>query len=352
MNSQQPTEQGLARRSADGLVLSSPAEYAAYLQQQVAAHAHILSPVTAIGALPENWVFVPSMVYLSANEAEGDVYRDALSCKPDEVMPTKIGLRKIAKAAGISWTVSREDSGHVPHYWAMKCTLTYRGHDGLPKSVEAAYEWDLRDDSARLKKFKEGKEGRMSAPELNRARLNGYRRCEAGAINAAIREYGLKQKYTRDELKRPFVVFNLVFKPTNEAQANMLAQAALTNTNLLYGGAGTAALPAADATKTPVDTFTGEVIEQDKPKAPAVEKPFEDDPPAQAKKPQGMLVTGVTQSGDDYYVVVENGQKLHTTDRGIAKACNEARKTSARINIQAERRGDVIEILEVGGEEY
>ena len=305
-----------------GTVIATPQEFSTYLAQQRQAHAHVLSPVTDLGALPDNWVMVPSAVKINADENAGEVYADRLFCKNDEVALTKVGLRKIAKAAGISWKVVREDSGTVPNYWAMKCTISYRGHDGLPKEAEASYEWDLRDGSPRLQKS----DGVMGGKELNRARLNGYRRCEAGAINAAIREYGLKQKYTKAELARPFVVFNVVFQPQTDEQRNMLAQAALTGVSTLYSGA-VAELPAA--------TMSGRVVDA-LPAGAAVpeEVPF-DDGAAEADAPDlvARIVSVTMSSGtDDFFVAVEGGRKLHTNDRGIAKVCNDARKANAQVS--------------------
>jgi hypothetical protein len=334
----------LARRedgtAIQGVVLTNPEEYHLYRARKEQEGAHMLSPVTDIGSMPANWVFIPSAVYLNPNPTAGDVYQDRLFCKEHEVAPTKVGLRKIAKAAGISWVVKREDSGHVANYWAMKCTIEYRGHDGLPKHEEASYEWDLRDGSARV--------SGMSPRELNKARVNGYRRCEAGAINAAIREYGLKQKYTKDEITRPFVVFNLVFKPENDEQKNMLAQAALGGANLLYGGT-TAALPPAD--NNLVDKFTGEDDPPEEPLkgGPAALRSFDDVEAENAKAAadKGQIVTNVGVSGSDYYITVEGGKVLHTTDKGIAATCNIARRDKTPIVISAELRGEQLEILEV-----
>lgn len=335
---QKPTEQGLVRASAPaGVVLTTPDQYSAFIASRRKENAHILSPVTDIGSLPENWVFVPSAVLINSDENFGEVYRDGLFCKQNEVALTKVGLRKIAKAAGISWEVKREDSGTVQYYWAMKCTLSYRGHDGLPKSVEASYEWDLRDGSPRLQKS----DGVMSSKELNRARLTGYRRCEAGAINAAIREYGLKQKYTKEELSRPFVVFNLVFKPETDEQKNMLAQAALGNMNMLYGGTA-AALPVSHATGDIVDQFTGQ-------EAGGKVSDFTDDEPAgDETKPVKVMHVGQNESKTDFYVTVEGGSILHTKDRGVAKTCAAAMKAGTPIVIETEGQ----EILELGGGRY
>jgi hypothetical protein len=333
-----------------GTVLTSPHQFTAYVAQARANHAHVLSPVTDIGAMPENWVFVPSAVYINPDEAGGEVYRDSLFCKNDEVALTKVGLRKIAKAAGISWRVRRTDLGTVDHYWEFTCEISYRGHDGLPKTEEASYPWDLRGTSTRVT-MKKADGTSMSERELSRARLHGYRRCEAGAINAAIREYGLKQKYTKTELARPFVVFNLVFVPETPEQKAMLAQAALGGTATLYGGQ---ALPLPEKGAT-VDPVTGELVEEDDKKAPAtaaaathttLEVPFDD---SLDEKPEPALkVVSVTQVGntDQYYVTVSSGQKLYTTAREVAKACNDARKAGAAVVFDLEKKGEVLTILE------
>lgn len=321
----QQSQQGLVpARVVQGTVLESPDQYRSYVAEARSRGAHVLSPVTDIGSLPANWAIVPSAVYLSPNPDEGDVYRDNLFCRGDEVAPTKMGLRKIASAAGIGWKVVREDSGHVPNYWAMKCTIEFRGHDGLPKQREASYEWDLRDGSPRI--------AGMSPKELNRARLNGYRRCEAGAINAAIREYGIKQKYSAKDLTRPFVVFNLVFQPETDEQKNMLAQAALTGTTMLYGG--TAQLPAAEA----------KVVDKFEPgdKGPA-EVPFEDEPEDDDDWAE-VSVEVVTRSQDteDYFIKIAGGRKLHTSNAPTAVFCRDAGKANEKILI----RVDADELLE------
>lgn len=334
-----PVEQGLAKAQpiTVGTVLSTPDQFRAYLAEAKRAGAHILSPVTDIGAMPENWVFVPSAVYLDPDPIKGDVYQDGFVARGEDVAPAKVGLRKIAKGAGISWKVSREDSGTVEHYWAMKCEISYRGHDGLIKTEEASYEWDLRDSSERLNLGQNG----MSKKELTRARVNGYRRCEAGAINAAIREYGVKQKYTKKELAFPFIVFNLVFIPQTEDQKNMLAQAALTGTNMLYGGTVAALPPVSHAKGEIVDQFTGAETSK-------VSDFTDDEPAGDETKPVKVMHVGQNESQTDFYVTVEGGLILHTKDRGVAKTCAAAMKAGTPIVIETEGN----EILELGGGRY
>lgn len=230
--------------------LGSNAEYQAYVVQQRAKRYHIISPIVDVGALPPQWALVPRIVKIDPDPTKMEVYRDGLFCKPDEVALTKVGLRKMASAAGISTNTTRVDSGHVRFYWSFQCEISFRSLTGEKERRTASYEWDLTDGSPRI--------AGMSAKELSRARLNGMRRCEAGAINAAIREIGIPQKFNKPDLDIPFVVFNLVFQPdmSDPQQAAIVTQAALSNTDLLFPSSAGKALPPA-----PVDHADGEVID-------------------------------------------------------------------------------------------
>lgn len=347
---------GLAKATPrpSGTVITTAEDYSKFVEQKRST-AIVLSPATDIGSLPPQWALVPSAVQINTDIAFGEVYADQLFCKGDEVALTKVGLRKIARAAGLSWTVTREDSGTVPHYWAMKCTLTYRGHDGQVKTIEASYEWDLRDDSPRLNKFKDGSQSKMGGAELSRARLNGYRRCEAGAINAAIREFGLKQKYKKSELVRPFVVFNLVFLPdtTNAQQMAMVTQAAVTGTTSLYPGH---ALPVAGA-DAPVSHAKGSIVDQetghetDEPDA-ADDKPFEPVASVQtgAPKPksQAYHIANVVRRGGGagFYITTKelgDDERLFTNDEPVAMAAHTAmqRQQPMALDVEGDANGKI-----------
>jgi hypothetical protein len=323
----------LATRPGKLTVITTNDEYQAYLAAHDDSRFNRLTPQADFGALPPMWSVIPSLVRLNPDPNAGDVYQDRLFCKDGEFAPTKIGLRKIAGAAGISYKITQSESAEIPNYWKMSATITWRGFDADWKDREASYVWDLRDGSERVKG--------MTPKELSRARLNGHRRCEAGAINAAIREYGLKQKFTKAELEKPFVCFSMVFQgdPNDPAIKAMVAQAALTGTAVLYGSA----LPALPATS--VNVKTGEIIDAfDASKPEPEEKPFVDDPPAPAMEPRGVRVLSVTQQGDDYFVTVDGGRRLHTKDRGIAAASNLARRENATIALEADADGEIIEI--------
>jgi hypothetical protein len=99
---------------------------------------------------------------------------------------------------------------------------------------EATFEWDLRDGSDRMKGWTPTRSPR---PEER------LRACESRAINAAIRECGcgIKQKYTRAELEKPFLVVRVAFQPdmNDPAIKEMVTQQAMSgvSAHVSRGGA-------------------------------------------------------------------------------------------------------------------
>lgn len=349
MKDEKPGQALMTTRAVQGeVVIASPNEFRSFLQAHDTKRFNVLTPQTDFGALPPQWTVVPSIVKLDPNPNAGDVYEDRLFCKGGEVAPTKMGLRKLARAGGISWKTTRVDSNTVLYYWSVSATISYRGFDGQMKEHEASYEWDLRDGSPRTVG--------MSANELKRARLTGLRRCEAGAINAAIREYGVKQKYTPEELAKPFVLFNLVFTPDqSDPQIRaMVAQAALTGTSLLY--------PSLPAHGGGVNHATGEIIDVMDANAPEPAAD-EDAPftpggaaPAEEKRPI-FHITNVRRLGSNFYLATAETKddKLFTDDQALASAAHAAWTGKLAVHLELEKRGDdrwVLEFAEAakGGE--
>lgn len=322
--------------------ITTPTDFKKFKQAWEAKGVHVLSPMTDFGSLPPGWKIVPTAVKLDPNPLTGDVYQDRLFCKNDEFAPTKVALRKLARTAGISYTTTPTHASSERHYWSAKARIEYWGYDGQKKYAEASYEWDLRDGSPRI-------EG-MSEKELKRARLSGWRRCEAGAINAAIREYGLKQKYTVDELRHPFMVCNPVFSidPNDPIQRRMQAAAVLGASAML----GLGELP--DMT-TPPGQAVGEVVRSLGPGGAAAheEVPFDDlgtneaaspDEPALAYK---VITVSNVQNTDDYFVTVETPEgprRLHTSVRALAGVCNEARKANQLAVIVFDDQNEILEV--------
>lgn len=344
-------ETALAKRdpNAGAVELVSPSAFNLYVAE-MQKKAHVLSPVTQLGSLPSMWKLVPAVIFLNPDVNVGEVYRDRLFCEEGEVAITKVGLRRLAQAGGMSTGATRLDDGHIQFYWSFQGFIQYRGFDGQKKTQTASVEWDLRDGSQQVnrmvkaaernRKPTEKRDARaIAATQIDAARHNGYRNAESRAINAAVREFGLRQKYTVRELsEKPFVVFNMVANPdmSDPEQKRMVLQHALGAESLLYGGAP--ALPAGDPPQDapPVNHATGEIIEQD----PPVERPFEDDPPA---TDDSVLIAGVTQIGDDYWITTDKGLRYRTKDRDIAKACHDARKAEKRIVITP-HGGEIVEI--------
>lgn len=215
---------------------------------------HVLSPFTTISGMAAQHGLIASVVRINPDPTPGgpgEVYGNSdkggllwlggqKGTPTEEVALAKIGLRKIAECGGISTTTIRTDPRTIANYWEIKAIASYRGIDGALVVREATAEWDLRDGSDRLKGFKPN--------QITEARKNGLRNCEARAINAAIRECGcgLKQKYTRAELAKPFVILRVMFQPdmTDPDTRRVVTERALAGTAALYPAH---ALPAASA---------------------------------------------------------------------------------------------------------
>jgi hypothetical protein len=330
-------------------VITTPDEYRAYLEAQRAKNYHILSPVVDVGALPPQWSLVASLVLVNPDPAAGEVYQDRLFCGDDEVALAKVAIRKILTAGGISVDTDRVDSGHVPHYWAFKATLSFTGLDGREKTHSESADDDMRDGAEAVTRMVNAakRKGKSADAQVAAARLHGYRRCESRAIHAAARgKFGLKQKYTKAELARPFVIFNLVFQPDmTDPQQKAAVLAANLGAKQLLGYPPAA--PMSHATDDVIDTTATTETVTAGPAQPMTEVPFDE---TEDDAPQGVLVAEVSKSPttDDYFITTDIG-RLHTSDRAIAKACNEARKAGTRIKLETEKKGDVLEILEVAG---
>jgi hypothetical protein len=229
----------LVRQCGDAAIIRSQGDYAQRLQTWRRERYHILTPFAAFSALPAHLGIVPTLVQLDDNPdgPSGDVYQDKVFTRGDDVAVAKIGLSKIAQAAGMSIRTVRTDNRAIPNYWEVKATVRFIGIDGTPQEVESMEEYDLRETSERAKQ--------MQPKQLVQQRIKGLRNCEARAINAAIRQYGIKQKYSREELRKPFVVLRIVHMPdmTDPLVRQQVTERALAGTTALYGPSA-AALPA------------------------------------------------------------------------------------------------------------
>lgn len=242
----QRPEMGLQKVTGTGGVITTPAEYERSVQVWLDEKAHVLCPAVSFSGLPAQHALVASKIKLNPDPAGGDVYQDNIFIKGREVAIAKIGLSKIAQCAGISVDTKRMDDRSVPFLWEIKATATWIGFDGTPQSCNGTVEYDLRDGSPRLKGF--------TANQIEQARKHGLAGAETRAINRAIRQFGIKQKYTQEELAKPFVVVRVTFQPdmSDPVQRAVVTQQRLAGTSAMYAQA----LPPA----APPEPIDGEVV--------------------------------------------------------------------------------------------
>jgi hypothetical protein len=345
----------LVHRVLEGEVLDivEPSQFNAFYAG-MKQHAHVLSPVTHIGSLPALWKIVPTLVHINPDPAAKEVYRDPLFCDDHEFALTKVGLRRIAQAAALNTECVRLDSGTVQHVFEFLGRIKFRGFDAQWHSYEAPVLWDLRDGSPFVKRLlnaAEKNEKRQRAkvsPEdwikkqLDAARYHAYRNGASRAVNAAIREFGLNQKSTRDELRKPFACFTMVVNPNRQdlEQERMVLAAALGASNLLGYPSPTPALPGAFdplAENDPPEPrshriASGDVVDGD--------RSFGDAPaePARDWKEYPVEDAGA-RNGGGFYVQVPN-LRLFTDDESAARAAHGQKVAKRPIFVETEKRQD------------
>lgn len=189
---------------------------------------NILLPSTHIEGLSEFHHPVIDYVELSPEPAQGDVYFHSESGK---FVPAKQGLMKLALCAGIMWNAAetkRTDNRQDRDYVSYQAVGGVRKADGSPVWLKAEYDMDFEviEEELREQYEKTGKKNKKSGEELQDyidycvkrdllfKRKNKVKLCEAGAMNRVVRALlGLKAGYTQAELKKPFVVARIVFRP-------------------------------------------------------------------------------------------------------------------------------------------
>jgi hypothetical protein len=290
---------------------------------------HVLTPAAAFTALPPQWGLLPVKVEIDTNEEAGEVYADKLFCSGDEVAISKNGLTKIAQGAGMSIKTERTDPRTIANYWEVRATVAIVGLDGTRQEWSATEELDLRDGTERSKKVL----GRNNAAgALSAARAKGLRGCEARAINAAIRLYGIKQKYTREELRRPFIVLRMVFQPdmSNPTQAAIATQQAMGGVSALYPSTPLASLPPAQPEVLDViDGTTGP-----RPTAQASRSQSAEPAP----KPVTVVKVDHDMDSGDYAITLEGGVIVFAESAEVGKAAHEAKKSGAGVLVETEDR--------------
>lgn len=333
-NEPEPTTTAIAQRSGsdDGSIIRSPKDYQAKLKTWQTERCHILSPVANFSGMPAIYGLVAARVDINPDPAGGEVYADPLFCRDGEVAIAKPGLSKIAQAAGMTIKTERTDPRTIPNYWEVRATIRFIGLDGTPQEMDATSEYDLRDGAPRIRSFQ--------PKQVQAARTHGLRGCEARAINAAIRQYGIRQKYTKAELGKPFVVVRVVHNPdmSDPVQRQIITQNASGGSARLGFGAPR---PAPDAN---VIDVVGET--PDPPAPPSTTTPEE---------PKGRIVEAVRNDFEagTFEVILDGGEILVTHDKAVADRAFEAKKSGGRVLPVLDQAGLLVQFKpSVSAEKY
>lgn len=175
------------------------------LAQEVA---HVVSPTLTVATIPEGFDVVLALVNLDIRDTYAP--EDAVG---DLVCLDRRALAVLGVAAGVNWEHSRrtDDQKH-PHYVSWEVAISYDQFDGKPCQVIGNVDVDTREpEGAAYIATVEAADGGDYTPALIRARRFLVRTCESMAMNRAIAAMGVRQKYTREELQKPFLVARLSF---------------------------------------------------------------------------------------------------------------------------------------------
>jgi len=268
-----------------GTEIRTPNEFAMRVRE-LQGHAHVLSPMSAVGAIAPSHVINTMVVVIDPSvDAESgrgaDVYFQRAIHKsrkissggdgeraqyaPLEVSLNKIGLQKMLQASGANvYPTERLDDGREKNLWIMRTQADILTFDGrivrLPAGTASV---DLRDGSAdigewtpaawaesvevaqrglkpsELWKAKPRAINGWTGERVMSARKFGMRLAEAKSLNALARNLGVRQTYTIGELAKPFVIFRASYVPdvSDPAVRQMLTAASLGARSMLYGGA-------------------------------------------------------------------------------------------------------------------
>lgn len=350
--------------------------------------AHVLSPAVTAASIPDyvriNTVVEAIDVTFDPKTGRGnDVYfqpsihkskkvgsGDNATFEPLEVSLNATAIKRMMAAAGVNVTHSEEIPTGERNYWKWQSRGKIRDFDGSWRELPpGTAEIDLRDGSAQIgewtaeawaKREAESEERKRGLPENQKwkakpqpiggwtgdrvmsARRFGLRLAEAKSLNALGRNFGLKQVYSIDELRKPFVIFRATFNhdTSDPAIKQMLSAAELGATNLLYPGTALPAAAAATAEETR-PAIAGEVL------ADHTDEPIEDFMPDEPTKPARptFTVVGVHKQGERYLVTLkETGDVKHPVDLQAAKNAHGAKALGVPVYIERNADNVIVSI--------
>jgi hypothetical protein len=161
-----------------------------------------------------------------------DTYRDMKFCEENERALSKVGIVKLFNAAAISIAFSdRIDDASDPYYCNWRVVVDIPQPDGKIQRRIANKVIDLRPGAAAITK--------LSGPDLENQRLRITEYAESKALNRVARDaMGLRQKYTVEELQKPWLIPVLVpdLDITDPEIKRMVAAKQLDIVNAVFGG--------------------------------------------------------------------------------------------------------------------
>lgn len=133
---------------------------------------------------------------------------------------SKRGLRRLMQIAGITVTASHVNWDNEGRAHAQ-ATIRMLGTDGIPRQFIGTYTWDtparIEEAEQRLKeklaRDPQNEDKHRKAFEADRFRIIKFATslAETGALNRALRDaLTVKNKYTPDEIKKPFVCLQVI----------------------------------------------------------------------------------------------------------------------------------------------
>ena len=201
--------------------ISNPRDFTAALMAWQKEKVNVLTPLQAVGELPEDYKIVATAVALDPDTEGPDVYRSKLFHGEGECSITKNGLNRLAAATGISWdgvNSGRTDDGKTEHVCSWRAIGTYLSPFGERQALVGNITLDLRKGSPYTRAW--------SDKQIIAAQSKLIERAEAMAMNRAIRNLGLPAKMTVEQAAKPFIAVRTIVQPKDpETRAQMLLNA-------------------------------------------------------------------------------------------------------------------------------
>lgn len=357
---------------------------------ELRSRANLITPVVEITSIAPHHAVNLSVVYIDPTVDENGngpmCYRDKTFMGQDERGLNKIALDMVAAAAGISWLPHphsrRTDDGKTPHVWAFTVVGAYTAMDGTIQTLPpGSVEVDLRDGSDQIggwtqeewEKLVESNKGKpktaqkwtlngWSDKRVRQARRFGLQLAETKARLRAIRSLGIKQKFTVEELRKPFVVPRVSFQPdmNNPVVAEIVTRQKLAGVSALFSQQQ-ALPPATDvasvAASTPVHDEQGDadgpppevgggantaVATQAAEQSAGKDESFGDEP---QEFVEFLVIDAGKRAAGGFYIAVANPRepqkelyRLLTDDESAARAAHASKVAGKPIYVDVESR--------------